>query len=153
MTRPPRGAFGIAVGVVAVVAVIAGLAVIGRPGRARDQRLDARRVDDLRELASAVDLYWSREQRLPETRGALLTLDGEEPGLNDPVTRRPYEYRAVSVRRFELCAEFVGAETETDEQDFWRHPSGRHCYEMTVEPAERERAIPTPRPSEPGPRR
>ena len=153
MTRPQRGAFGIAIGVMAFVAVIAGLAVLGSPGEARDRRLDARRVDDFRGLANAIDLYWSREQRLPETLDALLTLDGEEPGLHDPVSGRPYEYRAVSVRRFELCAEFVGAETETDEQDFWRHPSGRHCYEMTVEPAERERAIPTPRPSEPRPRR
>lgn len=153
MTRPPRGAFAVALGVLALIAVIAGLSVIGSPDRARDQRLDARRVDDLRELARAIDLYWSREQRLPATLDALLTLDGEALGLDDPVTGRPYEYREVSLRRFELCAEFVDAEAETDDQDFWRHPSGRHCYAMTVEPAEREHTAPARRPREPQPLR
>ena len=42
--------------------VVAGFLVVGSPPEARLRRLDGRRVADLRDVQSAVNLYWTRNK-------------------------------------------------------------------------------------------
>ena len=79
---------GVLVVVVAVVGVA--LTIIGPPSEQRAARLDERRVADLRGIARAVDLYWTRSGRLPtgleETSNEL----GSRVSRTDPETTMPY---------------------------------------------------------------
>jgi len=135
-----RQAFVMLVVATVVASVLVGLFLLGPPEKERERRLDARRIADLRELAMAVDLFWSRQARLP---GALSDLS-REPGslLNpvDPVTARPYGYRVTGEKSYELCAEFAGPSTEdrgVPRVDFWVHGAGSHCFRLEAKDIQR----------------
>jgi hypothetical protein len=118
--------------VVVVGARGVGFYLVGPPAEARAQRLDARRETDLQALRLAVDLYWTRNGRLPES------LDGvaREPGANietrDPETAEPYGYAAKAADGYELCATF--ARRSDGRSDFWSHGAGRQCFQVTAKP-------------------
>ncbi len=130
-------AVGVAVVLVVGVSVAFGLWFAGSPASERDRRLDARRVEDLRRIADGVDLYWTRQGRLPPSLDALAGADGDLVSLEDPVTTDRYAYRILSTAAFELCAHFDTETTSPDGRGFWRHSAGRHCFEADVESVER----------------
>lgn len=118
--------------VAVAAAVVAGLLVAGSPAEQRLRRLDERRVNDLRFLASAADRYFEREEKLPAE------LDELVDGLfftrvpTDPATRQPYEYRIVGPRQYELCAAFDRPSRPELADDFWAHDAGLRCFSFTV---------------------
>jgi hypothetical protein len=129
-----KGIFVASVAVV-VTAVIGGLILLGSPTQERMRRLDARRVVDLRAVASAVDLYWTRHGSLPSSPEEL----SKEPGVSvkplDPETGHRYEYRILSGNTYELCAHFAhdaAEEQGTLHKDFWSHGAGRQCFRLEV---------------------
>ena len=88
-----------------------GLYLSGSPATARQEELDERRVDALREAKAEVHGYWRTHHRLP-------------PAI-DSVS--PVEYRAINDSVYELCAVFTYG--SPDRAGFeWRHPAGRHCF-------------------------
>ena len=104
------------------------------------RRLDARRVEDLRALAGAVDLYWSRGGALPGALDSLTQEQGFAPQVADPETGRPYEYRILGGDTYELCASFArGTDTEPPEtrSDFWSHGAGRQCFQLEAKKPKR----------------
>ena len=126
-------AFALLAVVVVVASVIAGLNLIRSPGEERERRIDARRVSELRTIANAVDLYWTREGRLPVSLGELR--EAQLGGLyyEDPETQRPYEYRILGEKEYQLCAEFVrdpGEDGRHLHGNFWAHGAGRQCYRL-----------------------
>jgi hypothetical protein len=128
-----------AVGVVAA-AVVAALVLLGSPQEQRARRLDERREEDLRGLASAVDLHYTRAGRLPGSLGELSPDLGPAPATRDPDTGEPYEFQPTSDDRYRLCATFT-RESSTERwgprRDFWSHGAGRHCFELQAERVER----------------
>ena len=123
-------------GLVAVVvadAIAGGFYIIGPPGEARLHRLDNQRVSDLRELSSAVNVYWTRKRQLPGSLDATMAeLYGGRPRV-DPATAEPYGYRAIDGNRYELCAVFDRASqdgTAAGGTPFWSHTSGRQCFAL-----------------------
>ena len=48
-----------------------------------------------RALASAVDLYWSRQGQLPSSLAALSQERGIQVNRVDPESGRPYDYRVI----------------------------------------------------------
>jgi type II secretory pathway pseudopilin PulG len=128
---PARQIFlGVVIGVV-VLAVVTGLLLLGSPGEARIRRLDERRVADLRDITSAIDLYRSRHSRLP---ASMEELSAEATGRfvpRDPTTRLPYEYHPLGPTTYDICARF---ERPTDEESEWfgdppwNHGAGRQCF-------------------------
>jgi hypothetical protein len=120
------------VGVATAVVVLGGVAlafsVIGSPAHERALALDSKRVVDLRALSYRIDQEYDESgQRLPA-----VAPDGE---IRDPVTAKPYEYRRLGARHYELCANFalasekVEARPETATWD-WPHRAGRMCYRL-----------------------
>jgi hypothetical protein len=117
-------------------AIAGGLFVLGSPAEQRVRRLDTRRVTDLAQLRDAIDVHWTTHGRLP---GAIEELRARQgPSLStydrDPVTGRPYEYRALTEETFELCGTFERASDDEGRvvmpsgvQGHWPHPAGRHC--------------------------
>lgn len=116
--RGSVGWFAVGVAVVVVLSLAAGFWSIGGPGQARRDRVDGLRLQDLTDIAQA--LQCNRQDGgsgpLPES----LTLDsltGHCPGwsnltgevLVDPLTAVPYAYHRLGETRFEICAGFYDA--------------------------------------------
>ena len=96
---------GLAIGAV-VVAVVGGLIVLGPPSEERARRLDERRVEDLRGITRAADLYWTRRGRLPSSLEDLSRESGVSVSARDPGTTQDYEFRVLDAETYELCARF-----------------------------------------------
>ena len=116
-----------------VIAVVSGLVLLGPPSEERTRRLDDRRVNDLRKITRATDLYWTRHGRLPASLDEL----SQEPGVTlnsrDPTTPEPYGYRALDAATYELCANFQRGSAEESQgpaKDFWSHGAGRQCFQL-----------------------
>jgi hypothetical protein len=126
-----RALLAVAVSVVVVVAVIAGFMVTGTPDEARRRSLDQRRIEHLQAIQRAVDAYYHDERRLPASLDSLRDRDESGLVLVDPVIRRPYGYRVISEREYELCATYefaYGDEGDSYPGRAWHHPAGAHCH-------------------------
>jgi hypothetical protein len=129
--------------VLVVGAIVGGLFVIGSPGDARRAKLDARRVSDLRTIATGVDTYWNRRESLPADVAELKEILPHGVTITDPETNQPYTYRVIDDRVYELCAVFE-TECNTDDRrcarDWSRdvrignHGSGEQCFEIKPVP-------------------
>lgn len=123
-----------------IAAVIGGLFFLGPPEQERARRLDQRRVRELGEIALAVNLHWTRSERLPGSLGEL-SQDSRTPlRTEDPETAQRYEYRLLSAETYELCADFQLDSIEPSsptESYFWSHGTGRHCYQLEAEEVDR----------------
>ena len=131
-----------------VAAIVGGLILLGPPSVERQRRLDQMRVEDLRSLSRAVDLFWKRHQKIPDSLEQL----SNEPTILvksvDPETAEPYEYRPRPERSYELCAHFahdLASEQEARERSFWSHGRGRTCFELDVNVTVDSRGIPSAR--------
>lgn len=129
---------GLATGVV-VIAVVSGIVLLGPPTEERARRLDERRVEDLRGITRAIDLYWTRQGGLPSSLDELLRESGVSVNPRDPVTAQPYGYR-VDGKTYELCAEFQRDSVEQfplpvpdgfeRTREFWFHDAGKRCFQL-----------------------
>src|SRR5262249_27734769 len=103
--------------------------VIGSPAEQRLRRFDERRVEDLGRLSDAIELYWSRHQRLPVSLDEIEYDQGSDATPRDPVTRQPYEYRVDAAKAYSLCARFDReSRDDTHPPTTWSHAAGRHCF-------------------------
>ena len=127
--------------VVAVLAVvIVGVTLLDSPAEERSRRLDERRVDDLRDIARKLDIYWTREGALPSSLEELANESGVFLELFDPESGQPYEYRVLSSNTYELCAEFARDTAEEQGRFYrnhWSHGPGRQCFQMEAQDVER----------------
>lgn len=146
MIGRPSGRGLLLLGVAAVVALAVGAAVLvlDSPAEERRRRLDERRVQDLQEVAAAIDVYWTREGILPPDLDVLAGWQGLAVPRTDPATEEPYGYRVTGEATYELCAAFA---LETSDWEagrpwrphapYWHHPAGEHCFSLEAEEVER----------------
>lgn len=143
---------GVVVTSMAIVAVY-GLTLVGTPASQRLLQFDERRVSDLQQITFAIDGYWERNKKLPETLENLQDPRYYLQSITDPKTGEPYEYQMVSDTAYELCAVF---ETESSAQQdsrsipkpfseqIWDHGIGRTCFALEVREPIKEGPIPVP---------
>jgi hypothetical protein len=125
---------GLSSAIVALMLVL-GFWQLGSPGKQREFRADAQRVQHLFRLSSQIKRYWSSHaSQLPPNIDQL-------PGnvFTDPVTHDHYEYHPGPGSRYQLCASFVRPSERSDalsEQRQWLHPAGHYCFALdaTAEP-------------------
>lgn len=110
-----------------LLAVAAGFTFLGSPASERVRSEDRRRVSDLMLLGEAVDVQWSRNRALRDSREAL---EAAVPNAarRDPATSAAYEYRALADSSFELCALFAESTPPEARVDRWSHGAGRTCF-------------------------
>jgi hypothetical protein len=134
MTAHRRGALLLVAAGGAVLLAVVTAVVLEPPGQVRERRLDERRVDDLASINAAVDEYWKRNKKLPESLDAL-SAGGLKVSVSDPASGRPYEYQIAGERSYRLCATFVHGSSHparrslSPHQAQWSHGSGRQCFE------------------------
>ena len=129
LTRPRL--LGALVTTVVAVAIVTGIVMLGSPSEERRRRLDQRRVQDLTNLARAVDLYWTRHATLPASVPELLKEPGGRVSATDPGTSEQYEYRVLDGGQYELCARFERESRDAGSilgDNFWAHAPGRQCF-------------------------
>ena len=124
---------------VVLLAIGAGLAVLGSPSDARARRLDAQRIDHLREWARAVDAYWTANNQLPQSLDEIRRQQAwTHLVVNDPQTGEPYRYQPRGAVGYELCATFDRASADTgaaEEDALWGHASGPACFTLEARTA------------------
>lgn len=126
-------AFVIASLLLVIAGIGAGFGMLGSPSQQRRVSLDEERVQDLDNIARQLRM---RAQGVSEPEGKLPEQLSEEFQFDkEPVTGDPYEYQRLSDTTYELCATFAtdSSEYARDQSWFdnqWRHPAGRHCYQL-----------------------
>ena len=123
---------------VVLMSVIAGIIIIGSPVEGRFQQLDSGRVEDLRGIMRATDLFWSRNQRLPSSLDELAADPRASVNTVDPDSGQPYAYDQLGDERYELCATFDRASVASPVrpiEEFWQHVAGHQCFEVDVDKA------------------
>lgn len=136
MKRSPGGIVLAVAAAAAGAAVIAGVIVVGGPERGRTERLDAERAEDLRGIMQAIDRFRTDHERIPATLQELARYPRVRVDILDPDSQEPYGYRVMEENRYELCAVFdrkSRAKRQTP-ADFWSHPAGVTCFELTAKP-------------------
>ena len=126
---------GTIVAVVVTAAIGVGIYILGSPAEERERRLDERRVQDLSGIASAVDLYWTRQTSVPSSLEALRTETGTGITTVDPATGAAYEFRPLKGEKYELCAVFEGESRDSGpgfDAGFWSHRAGRQCFQRAA---------------------
>ncbi len=119
------------------VAVAAGLKVTGPPREERTRQLDAERVRDLQQLASALESYRARHGRPADSAEIAAREFNVVMMARDPETNQPYEYRILDSERYELCADFRRAsqpDLYSPAVGFWSHGPGRQCFTRNLRP-------------------
>jgi hypothetical protein len=123
-----------------LLALAAGLSIMDNPQATRFKRLDHQRLQDLRALANAIELYRKKSHKLPETLEQLAKdLSLQRVKLVD-LEQRAYVYRVKGDAAYELCAHFDMAADDANDasipygfQISAKHPAGDHCFALTTE--------------------
>jgi len=132
----------IIIGVV-VLAVLYGILLAGSPQAQRSLQSDQIKVSNLQQISFALDEYWARNQKLPETLEELQ--DSRYyfvESITDPITKEPYEYQVLGEKQYELCAIFDLASIDSGARlrfpskmsKVWEHGIGRTCFELEIQP-------------------
>jgi len=115
------------------LAIGAGLFVLGPPSDIRARRLDAQRVDHLRQWARAIDAYWADNAQLPASLDEVRRQQAwTQLPVADPVGRA-YEYVRTGVVTYDLCGTFDRAwapASPSGEESIWTHGAGRACFAL-----------------------
>jgi hypothetical protein len=111
------GHFALAAVAGAALGIFFGLTVAGTPAEQRHMEADVRRVEDLRNVATAITARRSLPASLSELPNARVA---------DPETRQPYTFTANSTTEYQLCAVFAAPGGD----GFWAHQRGRTCYSL-----------------------
>ena len=124
--------------VVLAAAVGYGFHIVGSPESRRLEKLDERRVEDLRTIVRALQdlVYDDDADRLKRALPTnLVTVRdearGRRPSIEDPASGRAYDYQVLDEHRYTLCAVFDTARRGETEA-FWNHPAGTHCFTIDV---------------------
>lgn len=122
---------------VVIIVVAAALLVIGSPQHIRLRRLDEERAADLTRLSIAISNYRTNYGAFPEPLEEVHRFTMLPRVATADPTGRPYEFRALDPRRYELCTTF---DTTDDGKSsppsvgvvFQKHSAGRQCFELEV---------------------
>jgi type II secretory pathway pseudopilin PulG len=140
-----RSIVAICFAIVVLAVVIVAITLLDSPAQERLRRLDERRMSDLREIANAIDVYWTEQGSLPSTLDDLADDRGYFAELVDPETGASYEYRVVDSDSYELCATFVTEEAAGDRDPYfkglWHHGTGRQCFMLTAQDLKQFREV------------
>lgn len=149
--------FGWLVAVVIILTVIGGLMMVGSPMKARDLKLDAKRLNNMQSTARLISCYADNNlDGLPDAleRAKASIGDGRfyDPKLRrcqnlkwktDPLSDADFEYKRLGEKSFELCGVFERKQDSITTQNtaiygsnnkvildttIPRAKAGRHCY-------------------------
>ena len=129
--------------IVVGVIVVWGFLLVGSPSFNRKLSADRNRIDDLGQISFGVEQYFDQQKKLPDN---LIDLEKVRYGyglarrLEDPTSKKPYDFKVKDLYSYELCAEFELASKEAElekrrynyyggsSRTYWEHEIGHHCF-------------------------
>ncbi|OGY44816.1 MAG: hypothetical protein A2729_02945 [Candidatus Buchananbacteria bacterium RIFCSPHIGHO2_01_FULL_39_14] len=132
----PKQMAGITIAVI-VVSFIGSFFVVDSPRLARSKAYDHTRAANLQEIEFSVQNYYYQNQKLPADLETL-RLDNVTLAISDPSTDKPYEYRTIDDKNYELCAEFENSNLDVKNREFqpyyseFAYQKGRNCFTKKV---------------------
>lgn len=130
--RLGRDSFAALLATIVVVIVVAlGFRQTRGPNTQRLLRTDAKRAQNLSQLANQVNNHYRQNgNQLP-----VALTDFQNKQFADPITGKPPEYKATSSNSYTLCTTF-SANSPQDERSgdflFWTHSAGHQCFEFNA---------------------
>ena len=126
--------FGLVATVVVVASVAWGFVVVGSPDARRVERLDGRRIEDLRQIVREMqDLVHDKDGRRLK-RPLFDSLEALHKAARrrnlhivDPQSGVNYGFRIIDPQHYELCATFKTVR-KAEQEVFWNHKTGRRCW-------------------------
>jgi|GEM_PF-227684 len=114
--------------VLAVLSVIMAFFVIDSPIKARNIKIDYKKINNLQYYNSAIQGYYNQNSRLPEDLKELETYD-------DYLLKHQSEtmtYKKVGNWKYDLCENFL-EDSKDDYYGYWKHSKGDNCFNFGVE--------------------
>lgn len=135
--------------ILSVAAIVGAFVIMGSPLTARLYEFDNTRVNNLSNIRTQIQYYYTINKKLP--------IDLNEPQFQqfkDPELNNVYEYRTLGVKQFELCATFsLDANIAKDSRDsyvgpeaWYYHKAGRQCYTLEAQDQRQDMVKPLPGP-------
>jgi hypothetical protein len=120
--------------IVVLASVVGGFIIVDSPAKARIVKLDAQRVSDLYNLDNMINDYYQQNKKLPAD-----LLAERFSQFKDPESKKPYDYKILGEKNYELCAAFSLAydPNRSDynylgNKDWSYHGVGYHCFSSTI---------------------
>ncbi len=125
---------------VVIAVFVASLFFVESPAETRNRKLDQRILENFNDIDRAVNDYYYDEKKLPENLDELVSefnyLTNKD--IEDPLSKKKYEYKITSDKKYELCAVFRVSNKGEDEirynfyKDRWPHDAGYQCIIQKV---------------------
>lgn len=125
-----------------IVSLGYGFSNIPSPFDQKDIKLDKERVDDLNTLKDQIQTYHNDNKALPENLTQLkqdpYSTYQERDYIQDPQTKKLYEYTKTGDITYKLCATFAKETQKKKSYDYpyepkeFTHPKGHHCFDLYV---------------------
>lgn len=122
--------------VLVLAAFVSAWFFVESPTTARNRRLDQNLVNNISNIESSVNSYLSIKGQLPDNLEQLkndANYSLREANLIDPETKTPIEYKKISAKEFELCANFR-TDNNKDETAYSAksHGAGHQCLKGMI---------------------
>lgn len=130
----------LAVSVVVIVgSLIGSLFVVESPAVTRLKKYDSQRINELMEISNLLAVDYDLLKKLPADLSDL-----KFKRFVDPVSGKPYDYRVIDERSYELCADFALV-SEGDDYGYmsdpytlraypwYAHQAGHQCFTKKIE--------------------
>lgn len=128
--------------VVMLAAIVYGIIESGSPLEARSKKFDSQRVTDISNLSIAIESYYSKNRKFPNSLGDVKEFLYGAKNSIDPETKIEYEYLKES-SSYKLCATFATDSTQSDEDNFnpsyinrfgekFKHSKGHYCFDLKL---------------------
>lgn len=129
-----------------LLSLVLGFALLGSPMKARAERFDERRINDLSSMQWQIINYWQQKGTLPASIDDLVDPISGYSIPRDPETGEVYGYKALSDLSFQVCADFSLASQDRESQprdvtrsymmpdgENWKHGAGEHCFDRDID--------------------
>jgi type II secretory pathway pseudopilin PulG len=125
-----------------IIIFIAGLFNVESPKETRNRKLDQEIINDFNTIARAIDDYFMDNTKLPENLNELQSESNYlmDSDLQDPESKKEYEYKIIENDKYELCATFRTS-NKNDEKNKFRygpfdgfnlHDTGYQCLKNKI---------------------
>ncbi|MEI8361357.1 MAG: DUF5671 domain-containing protein [bacterium] len=119
--------------------LIASLIYVESPKETRQRRHDQTVTQNFDAIDNALNMYYSENKKLPSDLSVLVIEKKSltELALKDPVSGVKFDYRVVSPKTYELCANFELRNKDQNQQYYydvtrWPHEAGRQCLQQQI---------------------
>ena len=130
--------------VIVLLSIIYGFTVIGFPADSRGKKFDTTRISNLRSIKNSIDNYAQNNKKLPQSIQNVV-INNTYLKINDPETKKPYEYYITGTKSYKLCANFSTSYDDPQSSEMtlydysytsnqFRHKKGYNCFPFTTQP-------------------